>query len=459
MALRSFLLLLLPASGVALAFSLGGSGQEPPGEDFVIPPRPANATFVGSAACRDCHPQEFAGWRRTRHPRQEQPATPETVVAPFDGSEIVVEGVAMKAWREGERFFVRTLGPDGRLHDYPVLRTIGGYWKQRYVTEVDGHLAVLPLQWNVGTRRWKEYSVVGHESVGKEDYWAAPEMGWDTRCAGCHTVGAELRPREGGGWEASFAEIGIGCESCHGPGSAHVADPEAPGRIVDPSALSQQQQVDICGACHTRGLSLPEFHGVPVRTRWPQGYRPGDRLADHYRSLPREARSTKAFWADGSARSHHQQADDFQLDVHRSRAGMVCTDCHDPHDRRHPGETRLPARDNSLCLACHLERREDLEAHTHHPADSLGSLCIECHMPRVVDHAEKLQLRGHTRRPPDPAGAMVLGTPDACTRCHEDRSQTWAAQVLAGWRREPRRPWRGRAALGPVEAGLRPAHR
>ena len=43
-------------------------------------------------------------------------------------------------------------------------------------------------------------------------------------------------------------------------------------------------------------------------------------------------------------------------------------------------------------------------------------------------------MRSHTRWRPDPAKAMALGMPDACTNCHRDRPQSWAAALVNSWK-------------------------
>ncbi|MBC8329236.1 MAG: hypothetical protein H8E31_10870, partial [Planctomycetes bacterium] len=217
--LLSFLLLAAALGGAACALAIRGGAPVP------ARMRAEGARYVGSEACRECHPALYDGWRRTRHPYQEQLATAEAVVAPFDGQPFTMDGVEMRAWEEGGRYFVRTLGPDGAMQDFPVLRTIGGFYKQRFVTEVEGHQAVLPVQWNHLTQHWKPYSAVGHETVGTGLFWASIENEWAPRCSGCHTVGAELEARADGGFDARYAELGVGCESCHGPASLHLADP------------------------------------------------------------------------------------------------------------------------------------------------------------------------------------------------------------------------------------------
>ena len=114
----------------------------------------------------------------------------------------------------------------------------------------------------------------------------------------------------------TFKEFGVGCESCHGPGAAHAADPTN----VKPYAEVDDQ---VCGACHSRGTS-PEGYEFPAT------YRPGDTLADHFTLTT----TAEALWPDGSARLNHQQYMDWMLGSTKEKSGKVnCTTCHAVHDK------------------------------------------------------------------------------------------------------------------------------
>ena len=122
-------------------------------------------------------------------------------------------------------------------------------------------------------------------------------------------------------------------------------------------------------------------------------------------------------------------------------AGVRCSNCHDPHG------LNLRAEGNALCTRCHRDtpvdrfptlepRTYDTPAHHHHAADSAGAECVNCHMPAqtymVVDPR-----RDHSFRVPRPDLSVILGTPNACTRCHDDRDNGWAAETVAGWSDAP----------------------
>lgn len=88
-------------------------------------------------------------------------------------------------------------------------------------------------------------------------------------CVGCHVTGY-LKP---GGSTVTHnldrALVGVGCESCHGPGAAHTKDPEV--------AIARHSTESTCAECHNeehsdlfeyeayvRTLTVPG-HGLPVK--------------------------------------------------------------------------------------------------------------------------------------------------------------------------------------------------
>jgi Tfp pilus assembly protein PilF len=74
----------------------------------------------------------------------------------------------------------------------------------------------------------------------------------------------------------------------------------------------------------------------------------------------------------------------------------------------------------------------DVPEHHHHEAGSTGAQCVNCHMATktymVVDDR-----RDHSFRVPRPDLSMAIGTPNACTQCHRQRTPDWAAHTVAEW--------------------------
>jgi len=212
----------------------------------------------------------------------------------------------------------------------------------------------------------------------------------------------------------------VGCESCHGPGAEHAADPEN---------VSVYRQVDdqVCGSCHSRGTS-------PAGFSFPATYRPGDTLTDHFTFTTAE----DDLWADGSARNHHQQYMDWQLGSKMAKSDKVnCTTCHSPHTPGRAGH-QLQKPLNDLCLSCHQDKKHLLQ-HTpfHEQAGKQRDfLCSDCHLPKMATSAAPYDISNHTFLQPNPADTIAHGgleaMQNACNVCHNNSGETpqWAAETI-----------------------------
>src|SRR6185369_11673999 len=79
-----------------------------------------SAGFVGAQACAGCHAAETAAWHGSQHDQAMQAATPDTVLGNFDDATVTQFGVTSRFYRKGAKFWTRTEGPDGALHDYRI---------------------------------------------------------------------------------------------------------------------------------------------------------------------------------------------------------------------------------------------------------------------------------------------------------------------------------------------------
>jgi Cytochrome c554 and c-prime len=98
------------------------------------PQTDAPATFVGAQACAGCHAPEADRWKNSHHALAMQKATAATVLGDFTNATLTHHGVTTTFSRAGEKFMVRTEGPDGALHDYQIAYTFGVYPLQQYLT-------------------------------------------------------------------------------------------------------------------------------------------------------------------------------------------------------------------------------------------------------------------------------------------------------------------------------------
>lgn len=372
------------------------------------------AGYVGSERCMGCHADRYLTWRETAHAVtiQETASAPQSVLADFEAEDAN-----------------RPFGLD------QVKYVIGQSLQQRFITEtVAGDLLVLPARWNVATQEW-----VADHATGSGDGEAEPLVNWLESCSFCHVTGLEIAPPAAGveisatlgmtgsvpgasetaGW--SFKEFGIGCEDCHGPGEAHVSDPDK----VKPYGQADDQ---VCGACHSRGVS-PDGHPFPAT------YKPGETLTDHFTFTTDETTS----WPDGSARVHNQQYADWMLGNTMQESGEIqCATCHSVHGTGH-GPSQLAEPTNQLCASCHVEKLA-LANHIPYHEQAMKQrdfACNDCHMPLMATSAIDFDIHTHTFQQPNPQGSVDHGgldvMPNACNQCHKDRTETpeWAANTIS----------------------------
>jgi hypothetical protein len=167
------------------------------------------------------------------------------------------------------------------------------------------------------------------------------------------------------------------------------------------------------------------------------------------------------FWPDGQVTVVGRELNDVRDSPCFAGGEFGCTSCHEMHPD--PGDPR-PLREwaddqlapgmrtDRACLPCHAGLAGRLEEHTHHPASSEGSRCMNCHMPHTAWGLLKAS-RTHRISSPDVSVALAAGRPEACTLCHLDRTSEWSAAHLETWYGTPR-PRIGDAEHRSVAAGV-----
>lgn len=397
---------------------------------------PASAQeFVGSEACAACHSEPYARWRESHHHDAMQVASSESVLGNFDDATFEYFGTTTRFFTRNGTYFVRTDNAEGELQDFEIAYTFGVYPLQQYLIEFpDGRLQALGIAWDSrpaaeGGQRW--YHLYPDEEVDHADplHWTGAFQNWNSRCASCHSTDlAKNYSRERNTYDTQWAEINVGCEACHGAGSAHVAwangDESVEGRglavdvgavwrptaeglpIPDEVDFTLGPQIQVCAACHSLRTELAHR----------------DVAADYFSGYNLSPLAEGLYHADGQIREEVYVTGSFlQSKMH---ANLVsCTNCHDPHG----GRVRIPG--NGLCLQCHEARTFQSEEHFFHPPDSPGAQCVNCHMPEQTYMGVDAR-RDHSFRIPDPIASVELGVPNACTQCHTDRDDAWAAAFV-----------------------------
>lgn len=398
--------------------------------------------FTGSQACESCHASEYANWQGSHHDLAMQLPTQDTVLGDFNDASFIYNGITSRFYRDGDKFMVRTDGEDGKLTNFPVSYVFGVYPLQQYLLPLSrGRLQALSIAWdsrpaNEGGQRW--YHLYPDEVIDHQDplHWSGPYQNWNTRCAECHSTDLQKNyDAASRTFETTFSEINVGCEACHGPGEKHLelaaagklentphsgfptdlaqrgewAFPEGEAIARRRSGLQSKAQIDSCGRCHSRRGSLGDYHYG------------ADLLDTHRLSLPQ----SPLYYHDGQILDEDYVYGSFvQSKMHQ--AGVVCSNCHEPHSNA------LRAPGNGVCAQCHKPQQYDSKQHHRHAESSTGALCANCHMPEttymVVDPR-----RDHSMRIPRPDLSIVMGTPNACTACHQEQSDQWALDAVRDW--------------------------
>jgi tetratricopeptide (TPR) repeat protein len=404
--------------------------------------------YVGRTQCAACHAEQNARWKGSQHDLAMQEANERSVLGDFNDKSFEQFGVVSRFYRKDGKFMVRTDGPDGKLHDYAIKYTFGVLPLQQYLIEFPGgRLQALDIGWDSrpreqGGQRWMHLhpkDPVRHDDVL---HWTGPNLNWNYMCADCHSTNV----RKGydpvsDSYHTTWSEIDVSCEACHGPGSRHVEWAEAKAK-GEPSDLpdmgltvrlderrgvawpidsssgkakrskpwTTSREIQVCARCHSRRSQLTDaaFAGQPYL----DGFLPSLLTAGLY-------------YPDGQIEDEVYVWGSL-LQSKMYHAGITCSDCHDPH----AANVRLPG--DTVCYQCHPPKRYATRKHHFHAEGSAGASCIECHMPpttyMVVDARHD-----HSFRIPRPDQSVTLGTPNACNKCHADKTPQWAAQQVRAW--------------------------
>lgn len=373
------------------------------------------ATYTGSAACQDCHEEAYAAWSTSHHAAAMQPATPEHVLAttPATLGDAILE-------RHGERYALRV---DGKT--FALTHTFGVSPLQQYLVEAPGgRLQAFNYAWDarpaeLGGQRWFDLYAEQAPEPGEAMHWQGRAHTWNHMCADCHATDLHKRYlADSDSYATQAAELTVGCEACHGPGSLHVGEPQTQ-RLITLSG-GHDKLIDTCAPCHARRSEIAE------------GFRPGSRFLDHYRPAllqpplyTTDAQIDDEVYVWGSFVSSRMYAQ-----------GVTCNHCHDPHT------TRVLTNDNTLCTQCHspagnaafptlrLASYDSVDHHMHTPATQAAQ-CITCHMPERTYMAVDAR-RDHGFRVPRPD--LGADTRSVCASCHAQSDPTqnnaWAARVI-----------------------------
>ncbi len=391
---------------------------------FVMPDEKTTfAQYAGSESCRDCHADQFTKWLSSHHGLAERKPDTKLDDPAFVPTRSFNHGTQSTQTRKtGSDYELIALGFGDKITPYRVERVIGhDPLRQFLVDGGNGRLQAMEACLDPRKNEW--FNVYGNEDrkPGEWGHWTGRGMVWNQMCATCHNT--RLRKNydaKTDAYHTTMAEMSVSCESCHGPMKTHN-EWQRTNRGVkgDPTIVkwSRDQHIENCAGCHAlRGEVTGDF--VPGESFW-----------DHYQLTITDQSDT--FYPDGQIRGENYEFSSF-FSSRMYHSGVRCMDCHDMHSMK----TILPG--NQLCMRCHtpggFPNAPPImpEAHSFHQTASTGNQCVNCHMPQTV-YMQRHPRHDHGFTIPDPLLTQQFNVPNACNKCHTDKTTDWALAATQKW--------------------------
>ncbi|HEY0794192.1 MAG TPA: multiheme c-type cytochrome [Acidisarcina sp.] len=361
------------------------------------------AGYVGDAACAACHAAQSSPYEHTSHHLTSQlagkgPDGKNSVLGSFDEGKnllmiadpettIAEPGLYFKMEQRDGRYAqtaVTGWGKDlvSRTEAMDIV-TGSGVRGQTYLYWRGERLFQLPVSYWTDGSQW--INSPGYVN-GSADF----SRPISPRCLECHAT--YIRPRSDdpatNRYERQSFVPGISCETCHGPGAAHIAAHHADHveahsqsgsaaqhkaqtttnaeslekytsqAILNPAKFSRDRQVDLCALCH---LGVQAESVAPVFS-----YSPGEPLSKYFKLMSAQVVEHPDV--------HGNQVGLLQRSrCYTSSPTMTCSTCHDVHAPERPA-----AEYSDRCLTCHQWQSCGMSKTMGH---AIASNCIDCHMP------------------------------------------------------------------------------
>lgn len=354
-----------------------------------IPKKNPSNAYVGSESCQPCHAGIYGKFRQSSMGRSLSPVTPEwlhRLGLPAHSFNAALDRHFDVFTREGKLYqseYQIALDRTEIFRDTREIKWLVGAGENGIgaLVQQDGYLFQAPQSFYSQTNSWS--ASPGYDSL---------DLGFNrpiqAGCISCHS--GRSRPISAGNGrfeQEPFAELGIGCENCHGPGGEHVLAMKAPGKsrqsgasIVNPAKLTPYLADNICMMCHQTGDARILKEGKSY-----QDFRPGEALDKTLSILmvpptpqhPPDSDHVEHYYSMTLSKCYRQ-----------SQGRMSCITCHDPHQQ--PAKQEAAAYFTAKCLNCHKESSCKLPLHSCQERERTDG-CIGCHMPRraigVISHS------------------------------------------------------------------------
>jgi len=238
-----------------------------------------------------------------------------------------------------------------------------------------------------------------------------------------------------------------GCEACHGPGKAHLAEGD-PTKIVSFKNKSPKEISETCLLCHG---GKEERNNFRRGEHWRNDVGCTECHSSHFTATNRNIAKSITRVSPANAEKpdfstihllklgepqlcvscHAEVKPDFNKPFHHKvlEGIMKCSDCHNPHGGFELKQTRLATGADAACIKCHADKQGPF-TFEHAPLKTDG--CVACHTPhgsanpRLLKFAAVNQLCltchsvDHGVGADEPAGPTHNQNAQyaSCTNCH-----------------------------------------
>ena len=277
----------------------------------------SQAEYIGDQLCSGCHNGIAQSYMKSGHPWSLSTVTQgKAPDFPFTQISSLPQGYTLK----------------------DISYIIGGYFWKAIFLNSQGYI-ITDIPGSSEDPTYLNQFNFGNKTLGLSSGWASFHPGeaeFSFTCGSCHSTGYNMGGNQDNlpGIVGTWAQPGVRCERCHGPGNLHTNDPKGVNMILERDSA-------LCRECHK--------YVSPAELEVKNGFiQHSDQLGD-------------------LSQSKHQILD--------------CLTCHDPHSGVVQLQIEGQQTTRLLCQDCHFKQAQ-LQNNPKHIAIGIG--CTQCHMPHLI---------------------------------------------------------------------------